>query len=199
MMHFLRHGDHVWGTGINGKIPDPIRVKPDEVEIYAVRGPRTWGVLTQHGFNVPHVFGDPAILLAEVDKRFQLNTQQKTRRITVIPNLNDISTYRSHPGFVSPLQDPLTVAREIATSELVVGSSLHALILADVLGVPSRWVTSSVESPFKYIDYYEGTGRDAPAPAENVEQAIRIGGIEPYAEKPNGLIEAFPRHLFEKG
>ena len=196
VMHLTRTGDYVWGTGINGKVANPVGVQPGEITITAVRGPRTWEMLTQRGFEVPRVFGDPAILLSAVDPRFRLHTLAKRRKIAVVPNLNDVPRYRRHPGFVSPLQDPVSVAREIAASEMVVGSSLHALILADVLGVPARWIESAAEHPFKYLDYYEGTGRMGVVPGADISDALRLGPVEETRAEPEPLLGAFPKRLF---
>lgn len=197
VMHFVSPGDDVWGTGLNGKIEQPVRVQPDEVRIHAVRGPKTRDELLRRGFAVPNVMGDPAILLADVDARFRaLRGLPRSRKLSVIPNLNDVARYRDHPSFVAPTQDPLSVAHQIATSEMVVGSSLHALVLADVLGVPARWVKSDVEHSFKYEDYFTGTDRETPEAATDVEHAVRLGAMEPLTRDTAELMSAFPDDLF---
>lgn len=200
VMHFAAPGDHVWGTGINGKVVEDFRFGPGEIVIHAVRGPRTRDRLREIGFEAPDVFGDPGLLLPHVDARYAaLRGTTKRRPLTVLPNLNDLHEFRRHPAFVSPLQDPLDVARIIAESEMVVGSSLHAMVFADALGVPSRLIGSANEHPFKYEDYYSGTGRERVEPAPNVESALKAGAVPLPQFDPTTLLDAFPEALFRSG
>jgi len=196
VLHLTAPGDHVWGSGLNAKRPLH-EVPMVDLHFHAVRGPQTARTLEEAGAEVPHVFGDPGLLLTVVPEFAALQGIEKTRRRAVIPNFNDLTSYRSHPDLVSPLQDPLTVAREIARSEFVVGSSLHAMVFADALGVPSRLVASGVEHPFKYDDYYLGSGRAKQQTATDIEQAMALGPVDPPDFDPAPLLEAFPRELFQ--
>lgn len=197
VMHFAARGDHVWGTGINGKIVQDFCFNPGEIAIHAVRGPRTRDRLRQIGVEAPDVFGDPGLLLPYVDTRYALlRDAAKRRPLTVLPNLNDLHDFRRHPAFVSPLQDPLDVAQIIAESEMVVGSSLHAMVFADALGVPSRPIASATEHPFKYDDYYRGTGREGVEPASDIESALKTGAVPLPQFDPTTLLDAFPEDLF---
>jgi pyruvyltransferase len=198
VLHFARPGDVVWGAGVNGKTWPELHVTPGDLDVRAVRGPETRRLLESVGFDVPEVYGDPALLLPALDPRFALAGTTPRRRLAVVPNLNDLAAFRRHPDLVSPLRAPLEVAREIAASELVVGSSLHAMALADALGVASRPVRSAHEHPLKYRDYYAGTGRDAPVPAETVDDAVRAGPVEALPGPPDALAAAFPVELFAR-
>lgn len=61
---------------------------------------------------------------------------------------------------VSPFTHWKTIVREILTSELVLSSSLHGIILSEAFGVPVRFVMPvGGETLFKYQDYFLGTGR----------------------------------------
>ncbi|WP_227820278.1 polysaccharide pyruvyl transferase family protein [Agromyces aureus] len=199
VLHFAKRGDHIWGSGINGKVARPLRVKGGELTIHAVRGPRTRRYLMDHGHDVPPIYGDPALLISHVDKRFRLAGAEKQRQLLVVPNLNDMPRYRSHPQAISPLADPLEIARLISSSEFVVGSSLHAMVLADLFGVPCRPLMSAYENDFKYDDYYLGTGRELPEFARDVEHAIRLGGIDELVFRPEPILRAFPHELFRAG
>lgn len=197
VLHFATAGDHVWGTGINGKISKPLDISPCDISIHAVRGPRTKERLESLGFEVPAVFGDPGLLLPHVDSRYAaLHDRTKRRKLAVIPNLNELGDYKRHPDFVSPLQDPLAIAQIIAESEFVTGSSLHAMVFADALGTPSRLIASKAEHPFKYEDYYLGTGRRDVVPADSVDAALRIGGSDAMPFDAERLLAAFPAELF---
>lgn len=198
ILHFARSGDTIWGSGINGKERDPVLVQPGMVTLEAVRGPRTHKMLSDRGFTVPKVFGDPALLLRYVDARYANVDQTTRRRVTLLPNLNDAARYRSHPAYVSPLQDPLRIAEVIASSEIVVGSSLHAIVIADMYGVPVRRMTSLRETEFKYADYYEGTDRELPDAANSVADALSMGASEELRFTPDLLIQAFPQALFTR-
>lgn len=195
VLHLANAGDHVWGTGINGKRP-PEGSTTVPLQIYAVRGPQTAELLLRLGHSVPNVFGDPGLLIRHVPEINSLMGLEKTRKLCVIPNFNDIEAFRLHPDFVSPLQDPITVARAILESEMVVGSSLHAMVFADALGVPARLISSSHEPPFKYDDYYRGSGRDTQHAASTVEEALRVGPTDACDFDEAPLLDAFPDALF---
>lgn len=197
VFHLATAGDHVWGTGINAKRPASYAA-PDSLTIHAVRGPRTRAKLMDLGYDVPEVFGDPGLLIREVPEIAVIDASKKTRKMALIPNFNDLKTYRGHPALVSPLQDPVTIAREIARSEFVVGSSLHAMVFADALGVDSRLIASENEPRFKYEDYYLGSGREAPEIVTSVEAATKLGAYEPATFDSRPLLEAFPDELFQK-
>lgn len=202
-MHFSNDGDVVWGTGVNGKVRlDEHRFT--DLDVRAVRGPRTRKWLLKHkGLDVPAVYGDPALLLPLIDETLASRTMEKRRRLTVVPNMNEASKYRGHPDFLSPRRPVHQVVSAIASSEYVVGSSLHAIVLAEAFGVPCALVRSAVESPFKYDDYFEGTGRADAVSFDSFEAAlahaksIDVTSYEPLAAwNPDPLIAAFPRDLW---
>jgi pyruvyltransferase len=193
VLHLARGGAVVWGSGINGKMPlDHI---PDDLDIRAVRGPRTAAVLRARGHSVPDVFGDPALLLPML--RPDLAAKRRRWDVTIVPNLNDRSAYRGrrvlHPRL--PLRWCLY---QITASRLVVGSSLHGVIVAEAFGIPARLIWSQREDEFKYRDYYEATGRPDFQPADSVAEAIARGGEVPPIFDPEPLIDAFPRELWQQ-
>lgn len=196
VMHFVKPGDHVWGTGINAKRPMTL-VDMTGVTVHAVRGPKTAESLKAQGISVPPIYGDPGMLIKHVPELKSAIAPRKTRRVSLIPNFNDLARYRSHPDLISPLQPPRDIVEKISQSELVIGSSLHAMVFADALGVPSRLISSSHEHPFKYEDYYLGSGRQPQRVAATPEEAIKFGGGDSldFDEKP--LIDALPYELFD--
>lgn len=196
ILHAAERGDVVWGTGLNAKLHRPLPRDVSSLDVRAVRGPLTRAALVAAGVTVPTVFGDPALLLPRAFPHVLEWTQTKTRDVTVIPNLNDLAEYQGDPRTISPLEDVWTVVRAIAESSLVVGSSLHALVIADALGVPGRWVAAGAEHPFKYRDYLRGTGRADEAIAASVQEAIALGGVAPAQFDADALIAAFPRDLW---
>jgi pyruvyltransferase len=193
VLHLAPTGAVVWGSGINGKMAaDGAELRT--LDVRAVRGPRTRDRLAALGVEVPPVFGDPAILLGEL--RPDLVGRTPRHAVTVIPNLNDATTY-SRP-FTDPRRPVQDVLTRISESELVVGSSLHGIIVAEALGVPARLVLSQHENAFKYDDYYAGTGRDTYAPAADVAEAVRMGGEELPELATAPLLAAFPTDLWHR-
>lgn len=194
IMKLTQPGDVVWGAGVNGKSLGT-GAAPD-LDVRAVRGPLTRELLIGAGAAVPEVYGDPALLWARYwPRQYYLGRAPRTRSLTVVPNYNDAGGFRG-PAVVSPLGAPHEVIREIAISEFVCGSSLHAIVLAESFGIPARLIRSEFEPTFKYDDYYGGTGRDSYAVASTLDEAIKMGGEQPPRFDAESLMRAFPVDLF---
>lgn len=192
VLHFARDGDVVWGSGVNGKVAAEEH-QFSRLDVRAVRGPLTRAFLTDRGIHVPEVYGDPALLLGHLWPR--LRAEPKRHRLTVVPNLHDHASTR-HPQAINPRGNLWRIITRIARSELVVGSSLHGIIVADALGIPARLVVPGAEPAFKYEDYYRGSGRDDYTPAATVEEAVAMGG-EPLCSWDAGpLLASFPDDLW---
>jgi pyruvyltransferase len=195
VLHFARDHDVIWGSGVNGKVANNAYLFR-ELDVRAVRGPRTRAFLTGRGVVVPEVFGDPALLLPHVMPELARCAEVKRYSLTVIPNFNDFSAYAPDPARFDPCAPLDACLRRIAQSEFVVGSSLHAVVVAESLGIPARLVASALESPFKYQDYYASTGRPNAVTAPSVEAAIRMGGERAPTFDPEPLLHAFPFDLW---
>ncbi|GAB2464174.1 polysaccharide pyruvyl transferase family protein [Xylanimonas ulmi] len=195
ILHLARDGDTVWGSGVNGKIPlDEVRAR--SLDVRAVRGPRTREALARLGVQAPAVYGDPALLLATLDPRLRAWAADPVHDVTLVPNVHDLPAHRGHPALVSPTAPLDTVLERVARSRLVVGSSLHGLVVAESLGIPARAVVAGHEDPLKYDDYYRGTGRDGFHPAASVAEAVRLGGEPAPRWDPGPLLAAFPEDLW---
>lgn len=206
VMHFARPRDVVWGTGINGKVTNARVHGERKLDVRAVRGPLSAAYMTARGIDVPEVYGDPAMLLPMLMPELSLWTRHQVTDLLVAPNLNDLRSGPSWPVDPESGQrllvptDPLrTVLRTIAQSRFVVGSSLHAVIIADALGIPARFVASANESVFKYRDYLAGTGRPLARIADSVDQALELGPHEPPVIDLERLLAAFPRDVWALG
>ena len=194
IMHFAQPCDTLWGTGINDKVDE--RIGSSKLDVRAVRGPKSRAALRKLGVAVPEVYGDPALLLPELFPETVAWTKNKQYEYSIIPNLNDAVEHASMQGFVSPLAPVWEVVRRIAQSEFVVASSLHAIIIAEALGVPVRPFVSGSEARFKYDDYAMGTGRAPLAFADTPQEALGLGPIEPLAFDSAPLLRAFPADLW---
>lgn len=200
IMQFAEPGDVVWGSGVNAKLR-PRRLDPGRVfDVRAVRGPLTAVALEAEGSTVPAHFGDPGVLLPVLfpeTTAFAL-PERKRHAVVVVPNVNDSGLEAAGHQVVVPTGDPWTVIEDILSADLVVGTSLHAIITAEAYGVPARAVRSRSESPVKYVDYYEGTGRTGVLIADSVEAAVELGGVGPIEDRIlTDLVSAFPRDLWE--
>jgi pyruvyltransferase len=184
--------DHVWGTGINGKSRHT-PLSASRLTVHSVRGPLTRAVLIQQGFDVPEVYGDPGILVSHY---WPGPHGQVSREPLVVPNFHDYPSLRGRQNVLDPRTDLDTCIAAIASSPMVVGSSLHAVILAESFGVPARAVRSAVEPTFKYEDYYEGTGRANVKIAATIDEAIDLGGVSLSGLPLEAVESAFPAHLW---
>ncbi|MFD1715639.1 polysaccharide pyruvyl transferase family protein [Amnibacterium flavum] len=195
VLQFANDGDTVWGTGVNGKTLGETP-KYRDLDVRAVRGPRTRSYLLDRGISVPEIYGDPGLLVAELWPREKLPASSRRGGVAIIPNLRDHSSTSRDRRVVDPRSDLWEVLAIIASSDLVVGSSLHGIIIAEAYGVPARLVKPTVEPPFKYDDYYAGTGRDDYRTASSVDEAIALGGERPPVWSSGPLLGAFPYDLW---
>ncbi|WP_444665043.1 polysaccharide pyruvyl transferase family protein [Cellulomonas sp. CW35] len=206
VMHFARPRDVVWGTGINGKVSNASVHGERELDVRAVRGPLSAAYLSARGIEVPDVYGDPAMLLPTLMPELWQWARRRVTDVLVAPNLNDLGSEAAWPvdpeagqRLLVPTDPVRSVLRTIAQSRFVVGSSLHAVILADALGIPARFVASANESVFKYRDYLAGTGRPLTRIADSVAHALELGPHEPPVVDLERLLAAFPRDVWALG
>lgn len=197
VLRLSRSGDVVWGTGMNGKsLSQPLPTT--NLDVRAVRGPRTASFLDSVGIKAPHVFGDPGLLVGTLWTRGTFAAAAERSDVVVIPNLNDLSRMSvQDPRLVQPTWPLNQVLTRIASASLVVGSSLHAIVIAEAFGVPARAVRSDEEPEFKYQDYFEGSGRYGVELSDSVEDAIAMGGAQRLDWDPAPLLGAFPWDLWE--
>lgn len=194
--HFAQDGDVLWGTGVNGKTPQT-SYKFASLDVRAVRGPRTRERLAQMGIDAPAIYGDPALLLPALMPQLGQWAAEPVHDVTVVPNLNDYRRLRGGTDVVNPRAPLMEVLERIARSRLVVGSSLHGIVIAESLGIPARLVKPNWEHALKYEDYYLGTGRTGIYSAESVEEAVRDGrGHEPARFDGESLMHSFPSDLW---
>ena len=195
IMRMAQRGDVIWGTGVNGKSIGA-EYSGLHLDIRAVRGPLTRDVMERSGYRVPRVFGDPGLLVGSLWSRPELAAGRKGSDVLVVPNLNDLGSFPPTPHSLDPRRQISEVLGRIAASHFVLGSSLHAIVVAESLGITARLVSSTVEPAFKYADYYAGTGRPDFTAAATVAEAIRLGGERPPVWDKDALLGAFPSDLW---
>jgi hypothetical protein len=146
----------VWGSGIISK-EQPIK----KAKFLAVRGPQTRAFLLNKGFEVPEIYGDPALLLP---KHYNPKIE-KEYKIGIIPHYRDYKIvkdfYQNEDSIL--LIDLMTNDVEETTNqflkcEKIVSSSLHGIIVAHAYGIPAVWQKFSDNvfgDDIKYQDYFE--------------------------------------------
>jgi hypothetical protein len=152
----VNHKCIVWGSGIVSK-EYPIK----KAKFLAVRGPQTRNHLLNHGYEVPEIFGDPALLLP----KYYSPQIEKEYTFGVIPHYND---FKKVKGFYKDedsilLIDLMTNDVEKTTDAIlkckkIVSSSLHGVIVAQGYGIPAVWQKFSNNvfgDDIKYQDYFE--------------------------------------------
>ncbi len=188
-------GDVIWGTGVNGKSLDhPYGFRT--LDVRAVRGPLTREFLLGRGQDVPEIYGDPGLLTGLLWPRETVQREEWAAPTLIVPNFNDWSSYRSEPNVLSPRTDLRTCIARIASAEFVIGSSLHAIVLAESFGIPARFIASAHEPAFKYEDYYLGSGRSGYHPGRSIAHAMGLGGEVPPVWSATPLLDAFPADLW---
>lgn len=160
----------VWGSGFISK-DARFPIKPRSV--HAVRGPLTRARCLAQGIDCPEVYGDPAVFL--FDKiAASMPRRSPSFKVALVPHYAD----QSHPiiqalcerddvKFINVRWPVEEIATALWDCQVVVSSSLHGLIFADALGIPSRWLGVSdivVRGGFKFQDYFQSIARSEAAP-----------------------------------
>ena len=164
-MKYVRPDDYVWGTGCIDE--HHIGNKPKKV--YSVRGPLTRDILLKRGWDVPEVYGDPALLFPQIYNP----TIVKKYKIGLIPHCVDFFSLDGLKA-INHMEDMgikiINVTAginefidQLKECELIISSSLHGLIAADAYGIPNYRVKLSSlihGGDFKYKDHYASVKRE---------------------------------------
>ena len=190
----------IWGSGIlNPKLL--YRAKDRRLDIRAVRGPVTRALLMEYGYDVPAIYGDPAVFMSEV---YQPKSRKKTHHYGFVVHkdgstrLKGIGSSSYSYKFIDiKTEDYARFIDELVSVDCVVSTSLHGVILAETYGVPA--ILMMPERDFmKYEDWYEATGRSSYPIAKSL---VDLDLIEP-PPVPNldgmreALRQAFPYDIF---
>nr|WP_294936593.1 polysaccharide pyruvyl transferase family protein [uncultured Flavobacterium sp.] len=149
----------VWGSGIIKK-NENVR----DATFLAVRGPRTRARLLELGYEVPEVYGDPALLLPE----FIPNTVEKKYALGIIPHYVDYAEIQQRFAGQEDIKvinlmtdDIIRTTQEIMQCEAIISSSLHGVIVSHTYNIPALWVKFSSKlagDNVKFYDYFESVG-----------------------------------------
>lgn len=152
----VNHKCIVWGSGIVSK-EYPIK----NAKFIAVRGPQTRTFLLNQGFEVPEIYGDPALLMPkyynpEIEKEYKIGIVPHYRDYKLVADL-----YKNDTSIL--IIDLMTCDVEGTTNqflkcEKIMSSSLHGIIVAHAYGIPAVWQKFSNDvfgDDIKYQDYFE--------------------------------------------
>lgn len=202
IIQFIGQDCVVYGSGFlfRWAMPQFARKKL-KFDIRAVRGPLTRDILMELGYNVPKVYGDPAILLPLL---YPFKKEcLKVYPFTVIPHESHIELYKNAPYHVlsTLTNDWEYFIHEIWKSEFVISSSLHGIIIAEAYGIPAIFLNET-ENPdqLKYDDYYYSTGRKQYVKGKTVEECLKFTPekIPDFKEMQDDLLKSFPMDVFRK-
>ena len=167
----------VWGSGVlNAKLS--YRLEKRKLDVRAVRGPVTRAILMDYGYDVPEVYGDPAIIMPEIYKAVPLKNRKKYGLITHKDYILN-EKYEENEIARSNIctDDYESFLDQLVSVDVVISSSLHGIILAEAYGVPAILLKPQVDI-VKYYDYYYSTGRINFPMADSIEQAMLIVPVE---------------------
>lgn len=187
---------HAWGPGFMNSWGRPFW--PQHLTVHAVRGPLSAAKLGRSDLPL----GDPAILLPEIWPK----QATATAAVSIIPHFatqGDMTqtSLPKHWRVVNLLEDPRKVTVDIASSDLVISSSLHGLIVADAYGIPSIWMKGDSRirgDGFKFRDYeaFRGKPYRTSATFEQIVQGplqmLVNTPQEPNDETRKRLLSTFP-------
>ena len=185
----VNHKCIVWGSGIISK-EYPIK----KAVFLAVRGPQTRAFLLKDGYEVPAVYGDPALLLP----RYFNPIVTKKCKYGIVPHYDDykIMAHWFQNNDSIRVIDLMTDDIESKTVELlecerIISSSLHGIIVAHTYGIPAVWQRFSNKvfgDDIKYQDYFESVEMDGYKP-EIQQECYTIAQMEDlftvYPSLPN--------------
>lgn len=161
----------IWGSGLKCGVDDMgfVFKHTRKLDIRLVRGPRTREALIESGFKCPEKYGDPAIIMPLIYKP----VIEKNKDFLIILHHESKLKYENS---ITPLFDDYKrFIDEIASSKLVISSSLHGIILAEAYGIPAIFLNDdAIKNKFKYEDYYFSTGRYQMPSVNSLEEAWNL-------------------------
>lgn len=161
----------IWGSGFlcANKLN---RLKGRRLDVRAVRGPLSQVLLTDNGFSVPKVYGDPAIFLPELYKPSGIKRKAKYGIVRHLSSGENIK-YSNCVSIDIRTDDYRSFVDNLHEAEIIISSSLHGIIIAEAYGIKAILLKPK-HNLFKYYDWYYSTGRyDFPI-ADSIQEAIML-------------------------
>src|SRR6218665_2754137 len=182
----VNHKCIVWGSGIINR-----NTKLKNAVFLAVRGPQTRKFLLDLSYDVPEVYGDPALLLP----RYFNPRVEKKYKFGFVPHYNDFKLvqdwFKDNPEVLlinMMTNDIETKTIEFLQCEKIVSSSLHGVIIAHAYNIPAVWQKFSDKvfgDDIKYQDYFESVQLPFYKPEIRVEKYFVSDLENLFKELPN--------------
>lgn len=160
IISMARKSSIIWGSGI---IDQQHGINKDATYL-AVRGPLSQKRIIELGGTCPEIYGDPALLLPILYP----SIPKKENSITIIPHYVDyqlVSESLQRTKDIDIIQmmtdDFQKTLYDIASSNFIISSSLHGLIIAIAYEIPCLWVEFSNKiygDDIKFYDFFESLG-----------------------------------------
>ena len=218
VFHKVKKNDHIWGTGIN---PTWQGNYPATLNIYAVRGKLTEKLIRERmHYDKAVAYGDPGLAVPELFPELRVmrkiskaRAKDNDPRFCFVPHAHDHSTavrFLEKSILIIPVFQRWRAVLETLASkcDYVASTSLHGIVEADALGIPTlwfQWFNSSVshtEGVFKYHDYFSTVGKSL-SPVSNIGQVLNKSAYAKPLYKStlnkavNAIKGSFPYHLFQ--
>lgn len=167
----------IWGSGLLRE-ENAYRLVRQKLDIRCVRGPVTRNILIDLGIDCPECFGDPAVLMPLIYKPPLVNKKYKYSIIlhhtsTLRESVEEIKEQGIHYIEIQTT-DYRRFIDEILSSEVIISSALHGIILGEAHGIPTVYLKESVlGQDLKFEDWYASTGRSKYFEADSLENAIK--------------------------
>lgn len=196
----------VWGSGV---LDERRTCEPGlpGMEFLAVRGPKTRAHLISKGYgDVPEVYGDPGIFapamyfpVLDFEKRYDIGIvchhSDDVKRIAETMVRRRGTTF----VFISTADPCDIVMRRISQCRRICSSSLHGIVVAEAMGIPCSWFrASSINDPFKFYDYFLGSGRSEDSVNMADLRGVPSVDFQSMSSLPkptydvDGMLDAFP-------
>ena len=192
----------IWGSGIHcQETAENVARRQNYVhyDVRIVRGPVTAEILKKAGYEVPDVYGDPAVLMPLI---YESPVREKKYPVSVIPHVGTPAALLPEGVHVirTETDDYRAFIDEIVSSERIISSSLHGIILAEAYGVPAVFCAEGMENEkMKFTDWYAATGRPAYRCAGTFSEALTVPPMDlpELAGMREALIRTFPKELWK--
>lgn len=195
ILFFAAENDIIWGSGINGKRLNKQDYSFKNLDVRSVRGPLTRQYLLDN-FDIiaPEVYGDPALLFPYLFPEYKKKKNPSMDYLLIVHYKDEKLFPKKGQKNVAYATDPWDqIILKILDSKFVISTSMHGFIVAESFGIPARYLrVSEIEPWFKFVDYYSGTNRPFFKYATSLEEALSMGGEDPYECDLNKIYDAFP-------
>lgn len=188
----------VWGSGVlNASLT--YRLQNRKLDIRAVRGPITCTILRDYGFEVPEIYGDPAIILPEI---YPVLSKRKIAEFGLVIHKDYVLEKKEIPNNILRLDictsDYKKFIDDLVSVNIIISSSLHGIILAEAYGIPAILLKPQIDV-IKYYDYYYSTGRTNFVVANTIEEAMQMDPppLPDTSTLRKNLKNSFPYDLYE--